>query len=319
MKKIRVGLYGNAGHQVQGRLADNPRADLVAVGAMGLDALPGALRARPDIQVYADLDALLADPAVDLVSLCSARRRDQAGHAIRCLEAGKHVYAEKPCAMTESDLDNILATAGKTGCAFHEMAGTAFEQPYLAMRECVAAGRIGTVVQVIAQKAYPYIESRPSDEDVDGGLLMQVGVHALRFVEHVAGVKIEEILPLETGLGNPGAPGLCMAATLNMRLANGGLAVATMNYLNSPGFHSWGYEVLRIFGTEGFIEARDAGKDTRLVLREGDVGAVPGADRPARDYFDMFLASLVEGEPMPLDLEDELHPTRMVIRAKGTV
>lgn len=46
------------------------------------------------------------------------------------------------------------------------------------------------MVQVIAEKSYPYHERRPRDEDVDGGLILQCGVHAMRFVEHVAGACV---------------------------------------------------------------------------------------------------------------------------------
>lgn len=61
--------------------------------------------------------------------------------------AGKHVYAEKPCALNESDLDRIVATAHETGLLFREMAGTAFGRPYYAMREIVASGFLGEIVR----------------------------------------------------------------------------------------------------------------------------------------------------------------------------
>ena len=262
------------------------------------------------------LDELLRHPEVELVSLCSPRRRDQARDAIRCLEAGKHVYAEKPCAFTEADLDAILATAARTGRQFHEMAGTAFEQPYFAMRELVATGRLGPVIQVFAQKSYPYFDGRPQDEDIDGGLLRQVGIHAVRMIEHGAGVRVTEVQALETELGNRQRTGLRMAANLQCRLANGGLASIIANYLNQPGFGSWGNETLRIFGEKGFVEATDGGTRTRLVLGEKNCGPLD-VSAPVEDYFTRYLKSLRGLDTMPLPLEDELHPTRIVNRAKA--
>ena len=253
---------------------------------------------------------------MELVSLCSPRRRDQARDAIRCLEAGKHVYAEKPCAFTEADLDAILATAARTGRQFHEMAGTAFEQPYFAMRELVATGRLGPVIQVFAQKSYPYFDGRPQDEDIDGGLLRQVGIHAVRMIEHGAGVRVTEVQALETELGNRQRTGLRMAANLQCRLANGGLASIIANYLNQPGFGSWGNETLRIFGEKGFVEATDGGTRTRLVLGEKNCGPLD-VSAPVEDYFTRYLKSLRGLDTMPLPLEDELHPTRIVNRAKA--
>ena len=316
MQKIRVGLYGHNGHQIQARLVTHPYAELVAVADLDATRLPEPLRERAGLRRYATLAELLADEHVDLVSLCAPRRREQAAEAIRCLEAGKHVYAEKPCAMTEADLDALLRAAQRTGRRFHEMAGTAWEQPYAEMGRIVRAGVLGTIVQVLAQKSYPYADWRPQDEDVDGGLLLQVGVHALRFIEHVAGVRAAAVTAVETGLGNPHRGGLQLAASLAVRLENGGVASVVLNYLNPLGFGQWGHEELRIFGTAGFVEAVDGGRRTRLVVGGEDRGPLVCTE-PSRDYFDLCLAELRGGAPLPGTLEDELHPTRMVIRARA--
>jgi predicted dehydrogenase len=100
---IGVGLYGVKGHQIQNRLVDHARARLLAIAGMEIEALPESLRGDKEIRQYAGLDEMLGDDRVDLVSLCSPQRRDQAQETVRCLQAGKHAYAEKPCAMTESD------------------------------------------------------------------------------------------------------------------------------------------------------------------------------------------------------------------------
>ena len=314
--RLGGGLYGTNGHQILNLLVGHARARLAATVAIDPSRLPEKLRGDADVRHFETLDDMLKDERVDLVSLCSPRRRDQAHDAIRCLEAGRHVYAEKPCAMTEEDLDAIVEAAGRAGREFHEMAGTAFAQPYLAMRELVKAGTIGEVVQVFAQKSYPYHDRRPQDEDVDAGLIRQAAVHALRMIEHVAWQRVAEVKAFETTLGNPvSGGGLRMAASIIMRLESGGLAAVVANYLNPRGFGRWGNEHLRIFGTLGFVEATDGGTRTRLVVGEEDRGAID-VSRPGRDYFDMLVDLLLDGKAMPLSLEEELHPTRVVIRAK---
>ena len=311
---IGVGIYGTNGHQVFAQVARHPHARLVAVAGVELGQLPENLRTDKSVRSYQSLPELLDDPRVELVSLCSPRRADQAKEAIACLSAGKHVYAEKPCAMTEAELDAIIDAAQSSGKEFHEMAGTAFDQPYLAMRRVIASGVLGTIVQVFAQKSYPYHERRPQDEQIDGGLVMQAGVHALRYLGHVAGERITEIDAIETSLGNPKDGGLRMAASLMMRLANGGVASVIANYLNPKGMGRWGNEHLRIFGTEGMLEAVDGGVRTRLIIGDEDRGAIDTSE-PPMDYFDMFIDSLVGKGRMPFSLEEELHPTRMAIRA----
>jgi predicted dehydrogenase len=314
---IGVALYGGNGHQVHDRLAGHLLGRLVGIAEFPRDKLPPVLRDSSEVREYADLDELLHDPRVELVVLCSPKRAEQAAHAIRALAAGKHVYAEKPSALNEADLDAILREAARTGRVFREMAGTAFEQPYLAMREVVNSGRLGRVVQVVAEKSYPWQEWRPRDEEVDGGLILQCGVHAMRFVEHVAGARVCSVRALETAAGNPaGDGGLRMAACLMMELEGGGVASITANYLNPRGSGVWGYESLRIWGERGMLESVRGGQSTRLVINGDDLGPLR-IENPGIDYLDALLAGLLGAGEMPLTLEEELRPTRWVLRAKA--
>jgi predicted dehydrogenase len=317
MNLLRIGLYGTHGHQIHHALT-RPHAYPAALTAVA--AFPAgmveALRASGGaFAVTEDLAALLLRPDVDLVALCSPRRGDQAADAIACLRAGKHVYAEKPAALTEADLDAILAAAQASGRRFHEMAGSAFEQPWFGLRETVRSGVIGTVVQVAAQKSYPWHDRRPGDEFLDGGLIRQCAIHAVRFIEQVAGVRVAEVDAMETTCGNPGGGGgLRMAAVLMARLENGGLASVTANYLNPPGIGSWGNEMLRVFGTDGMAEVTDGGSRTRLVVGREDRGPLDVSVRPP-DWLGCVVADCLCTGSMPLSLEEELHPLRVVIRA----
>ncbi|MDA0989444.1 MAG: Gfo/Idh/MocA family oxidoreductase [Verrucomicrobia bacterium] len=308
---MRVGLYGDSGHQIQWALADKTTAQWVAAAVM-TDVPPG-------VRQHADLDALLADPEVELVSFSSPIRAEQGDQILQCLEAGKHAYAEKPCCMDESTLDRIIETAERRQLVFHEMAGTAFAQPYCTLREIVASGQLGEVIQVFSQKAYPWGDWRPTDERVDGGLAMQVGIYNARFVEHVAGMRIASMALRETRLGNLNANSDCRrAVSFLMTFENGGVGSAIANYACPPrdDWTGWGYEILRIFGTKGFVESIDNGRIGTLAL----AGQKPQAlsfTAPGRDMLDMVLEEVATGNKVvPIGLSDELSPTRWVIRAK---
>ena len=313
---IRVGLYGTNGHQIQNALAAHPLACLAATCGVPVDKLPPGLNTDASIRSHETFEQLLADPGVDLVSLCSPRRIEQATDAVRALSAGKHVLAEKPCAMSEADLDAIIEATRKTGKCFHEMAGTAFDQPYWAMRGAVRSGILGAIVQVIAEKSYPYYDGRAQDEDLDGGQIMQNGIHALRFVEHVAGAPIASVQAVETLLGNPvEGGGLRMAASMVLTLENGGVASIANNYLNPRGTGVWGYESLKILGVEGMVESRAGGAWTRLVVGDKDLGPLDTTG-PGLPWLEAVFGSILGLTNMPLTLEEELSPTRWAIRAK---
>ncbi len=311
-KKVRVGLYGNNGHQLNFLLKGHHLAELVACAHY---VPPKDLLEELPITRHESLLELARDPDIDLISLCSPLRSDQVDDAILCLQNGKHVYAEKPCALSELDLDRVLAAAQASGRHFRDMAQTAFDSPYPQMREIVRSGSLGEIVQVFAQKSYPWHENRPQDEKVDGGLTLQVGIHAARFVEHVAGVRIASLELLETGHGNPSPGGLQMAATLQGRLENGGLVVMAANYLNPRGLGVWGNDHLRIFGTKGMVESVDGGARTACVI--GDAPPRPLSElETSQVHVDDFFRLILEGKPMPLTLEEELHPLRVLLRVK---
>lgn len=316
-EKIKIGLFGANGHQIQNVLEKHERAELVAVAEFPKEKMLEYFQPS-GVKVYQTLEELLADSDVQLVSLCSPLRSEQAEHAVNCLHAGKHVYAEKPCAMTETDLDQIVSSAKETGLTFHEMAGVCLEQPYSTLRDIVKSGKIGEVIQVITQKSYPWGDWRPLDEKIDGGLALQVGVYNTRFVEHITGLKIKSIKSCETLLGNDGRGDCRRAVSFLMELENGGVASGIANYCcpGEPGWDHWGYENVRVFGTKGFVESIDHGRSGNLVVN-GEPLLKLDFSKPVKNYFDMFLEELQTGKKViDFSLEEEINPTRWVIRAK---
>jgi predicted dehydrogenase len=333
---VSIALYGDNGHQLP--VAGDPAwpACAAVVAYAGFRPVREGAKTNgkesgtgtPSDALHRDsLDDILDDPEIDLVSLCSPLRADQARDAIRCMKAGKHVLAEKPCAMSEAELDTIMETARTTGMIFHEMAPTVVDEPYATMREIVASGQIGEVIQVYGQKSYPWFDGRPRDEDIDGGLLRQVGIYLYRFVEHIAGVRVEATQAYESTVGNHGDASDCRrAASVIMRLANGAVASGIANYAtpSPPHWDRWGYETVRIFGVDGFIESINHGEVLRIVSSKGIVnlaeGAAAGDASARRPSFTELVLREVAGEIAPvLSLEHELHPTRMVNRAKAAI
>jgi predicted dehydrogenase len=311
--KIRVGLYGSNGHQLQAILKGHSQAEITAYA--GLE-LPTDHPVDETVTRHDSLQSLAADPRVDLISLCSPRRCDQVEDAILCLQSGKHVYAEKPCALNEADLDRVLATAHHCGKHFREMAGSDVGDPLPQLREAVRNGSLGTIVQVLTQKSYPYHDGRPQDELVDGGLVLQVGIHAVRFVEHVACMRIRSLDLLETNLGNPVPGDLRIAASLQGRLENGGLVSIVLNYLNPRGIGFWGNDQIRIFGTAGMIESVDGGTRASVALGEAPLRVLE-AKPSLPDHATQYFISLLENKPMAMSLDDELHPLRVLLAVKN--
>lgn len=303
---LKLVLYGKNGHQLnEEQIAGTPGVTLY--GVCGADAPAGVKR-------FASLQEIAEDPAAELVSVCSPVRAEQGRDILALVKAGKHVYAEKPFVTDNAVLDGILAEARRKGVFAGEMCGTAFDEPYYSVRQVLAGGELGEVVQVYMQKSYPYGEWRPQDERLDGGLIRQNAIHALRVLFHTLGLKdVKSMRAVQTSKGNPHYPeytdgGLKMAASFLFSFRNGAVATVNANYLNPKGYGYWGNERLIAFCTKGSIEA-DVMTRTMKISSDGGTREVPCGE--GKNYFGMVADFLngKAGRPFPEELE--FLPTRM--------
>ena len=94
---------------------------------------------------YATVEELLANPAIDAVSICAAN----VAHAeltIEALEAGKHVLCEKPMAVTLEQCEAMVATSVRTGKSVMIAQNQRLTKAHLKAKELVASGAIGKVL-----------------------------------------------------------------------------------------------------------------------------------------------------------------------------
>ena len=138
---------------------------------------------------YADFDALLADPAVDLVDLCVPNDQ-HARLAVRALEAGKNVLVEKPIALTTADADAMLAAAKATGKLLMVAHVLPFFPEFAYAAEAVTSGRYGALKAAHLNR----VISRPdwsagvADADRSGGPAIDLHIHDTHFIGLVCGV-----------------------------------------------------------------------------------------------------------------------------------
>ena len=318
MSEVKIGCWGMKGHQILGKIPELTRARLTALGGVDeatfRDLKERLPEACADAAYVADLQAMLASD-VDLVSFCSDYRADQAGQAVRALESGKHVLAEKPMACNWADFDALTEAAAKSGKEVRTMNLMIYEREFKGMRDVVEAGTLGTIVQTYALKSYPYRDTRPQDRGIDGGIIMQAGIHAVSFVRYVTGLEFEEVFCYETQHGNPVAGELQMGATMSFRMADGSLSVVLCNYCKPWAVPYHGNDQLRVFGTAGMIELVD-GK-TRRMLATNEEAPAPFEDgTPDYHYPQDLIDCILDGTPTLLTQEDSFTNTRVVLRAQ---
>jgi predicted dehydrogenase len=102
---------------------------------------------NPDATIYEDYDAFLADPSVALV-IVTTPPSSHCDLALRAATAGKHVFVDKPFAMTRDEAERMLAAAAAAGRVIHCHQSRRYDREYRAISRAVAAGRIGTLTHV---------------------------------------------------------------------------------------------------------------------------------------------------------------------------
>jgi predicted dehydrogenase len=110
--------------------------------------------------LHASYEALLADPAVDAVYIPLPNHL-HAEWAIAAARAGKHVLCEKPLATTSADAERMAAAAETAGVALMEAFMYRQHPSWVAVRELLAAGRIGQLVAV--QSWFSFFNDDPAN------------------------------------------------------------------------------------------------------------------------------------------------------------
>ncbi|MCX7805360.1 MAG: Gfo/Idh/MocA family oxidoreductase [Planctomycetota bacterium] len=320
---LKVAYYGSNGHQISYAVAKTSHVRLTGVSGIPKESFEKLKSEMPDAYRHAKwfetLEAMLAGAGAEMVSICSPRRDGQHEDIVKALDAGAHVYAEKPLAASAEGLDAVRAAAARSGRQVRVMTGMIYAPIYRSMRELVASGRLGTVVQVFAQKSYPYHDRRPKDRGIDGGIILQASIHAVSFVRYVTGLEFEEVFAMDTGTGNPKKGDLQMAAQYIARLSGGALCTIACNYCNPQGIGFWGNDQLRVFGTEGMAESVDGGTRTLLAIGKEKPCPLPCETEKAAipdPLFQDYVDHLLNGKPMLLSQEDSFANTLIVLKAQ---
>ncbi len=131
-----------------------PNVEIAAVCTRNPERLAEIARKFGVKKTYTDFHTMLADPEIESVSITTMWDQ-HAGPAVAALEAGKHVFLEKPMASTVADCD-LIVNAAKAAPGFF-MTGhiCRFNPRYAAAKQEIAAGKIGKIISMYARRNLP--------------------------------------------------------------------------------------------------------------------------------------------------------------------
>ncbi len=153
-------------------------------------------------QVATDWRAVLDDPAIGIVDICSPGA-SHAEIAIAALDAGKHVLCEKPLANTVEEAEAMVAAAERAAArGIRSMVGFSYRRvPAIGYaRRLIQEGRLGEIRQLRAQYLQDWLSDengpmtwRLDKEQAGSGSLGDIGAHAIDLVEHLTGSRLSGV------------------------------------------------------------------------------------------------------------------------------
>jgi predicted dehydrogenase len=223
----------------------------------------------PDqVATHTDIDALLSDESVDLVSVCT-HTDTHVEIATRALRAGKHVLVEKPVALDVAGVESLMRAAEDAGRFCMPAMCMRFWPGWDWLKEAATRGTWGAVVSARFER----LGAAPSwgggfygDLNRSGGALFDLHVHDVDFVYHL--------------FGKP--RGVCSSGTLahvssSFDFADvPGLVVAEGGWMTAPGF---GFRMRYLVEFERGVADFDLLRDPVLMVHsDAEPEVVPLAD-----------------------------------------
>ncbi|HEY5397129.1 MAG TPA: bi-domain-containing oxidoreductase [Trebonia sp.] len=297
-----VGLVG-AGAFAIGTLLPALRAAgfrrLAAVGSAGGLSAARAAQRHGFEKAAAGADAVLADPDVT-VAVIATPHDTHAVLAVAALTAGRHVWCEKPVALTEDELDAVRAAWRESG----RVLAIGFNRrwsPAVAAARRALAGVAAPKLVVYRVAAGPVPENHWYRDRRQGGRLLGEVCHFVDTAQALVGASIEDV----TALAGGGHRGPADDAVVALRFADGSLA--TIGY--GSAVPSAGKEWIEVHAGEHRIVI----DDFRSVTADGR-RLWKGRQDKGHDALAAAFRLAVTGAA-DLPTEDMLATTRATIRA----
>lgn len=312
MKKLNVGIIGY-GWVATAHIKTINAGDLAQVTSIyssrELDDERLSKEWGSDITSYTDLNKMLSDKKIDVVSVCSYSYQHK-DHAIAAAKAGKHIILEKPMALSWNDCLAVKDAVEKSNvklCIGFELR---YSNQSISTKAIIDAGLIGDLhygeVDYFHGIGPWYRQFHWNAKKIGGGSsLLTAGCHALDALLHYMGSDVVEVTSYETRSKNKifePYEYLTTSVTI-LKFESGRIAkcAVSVDCLQPYYFHT------HLFGSEGSLLDNklhseklksDKSKWSQLSMKMMDSGDV--ADHPYKLQFDTFFESILNGVEMPL-------------------
>ena len=273
-------------------------------------------------KVHTDYRALIADPEIDAVFVCSSTDT----HSIIAYEAvmvGKHVFCEKPIDYDLDRINMVIRAVEEKGVKFQVGFNRRFDRNFKHVRDTVQAGTIGDphIVMVTSRDPAP---PPVSYVKVSGGIFLDMMIHDFDMVRYLSGSEVTEVYTNGVVLVDPaiGEAGDVDTAIVTLKFANGAIGV-----INNSRKAVYGYDQrVEVFGSAGCITADNETPNLTTLYTESGVMRQKPLYFFLERYNEAFIAeaqsfvdAVTQDKPVVVGATDGLKPVLIAMAAKKSL
>lgn len=258
-------------------------------------------------QTTTDTPSLLTEPGIDAVVIAT-RHDSHARLVCESLDAGKHVFVEKPLAINLMELEQIMRAVNRRDAASSRVLMVGFNRRFAPQVQKIRELLVGVreakaFVMTVNAGAIPE-EHWTQDREVGGGRVIGEACHFIDLLRFLAGAPIaaHSVVRMDAGLRD--------TVIIQLSFANG--SIGTVNYL-ANGSKRFPKERLEVFASGRVLQLDNFRRLTgfgwpgfsSLNLWRQDKGhsACAGA----------FVRAIRTGGPPPIPFDELLEVTRVTI------
>lgn len=269
-----------------------------------------------------DYKEILADPEIDAVLICSSTNT-HSPISIEAIEAGKHVFCEKPIDHDVEKIKAVMKVLEGKKTKYQVGFNRRFDHNFRAVQQAVAAGKIGDphIIKITSRDPEPPSAAYAA---VSGGMFLDMTIHDFDMVRFLAGCDAEEVYVQSAVLVDPsiGEAGDVDTAVITLKMENGAIAV-----IDNSRKAVYGYDQrAEVFGSNGMVmNVNDSQSNAVISNADGVTGEKPMfffLERYMAAYaqeITEFVDAIENDTDTPVGVDDGLKPVLMGLAAKKSV
>ena len=259
-------------------------------------------------EISTDSDSVFQDPEIDAVFITTPHN-SHARLVCDALRAEKHVFVEKPLAMTHGELSTITSVIEEFPNRCLMVGFNRRFSPHMTeMKKWLGPGSRAIIITVNAG-AIP-ADHWTQDIEVGGGRIIGEACHFIDLARFLADSPIQAVAAMP--MGGEGRLGDCVS--IQMTFENG--SIATIHYL-ANGSKSFPKERIEVFSSgkvvscDNFRSSRELGGSGRIKTRSQDKGHA--------NELASFINCISNGGPWPISWNELVEVTRFTLEASDQV